>query len=402
MKYICARLLIAVLLSSGIGFAQVCDGNANDTAAIQARIDVGGEVTLPSGICAVTGLVVSKDGTTLAGRGRTVIKRLPNTYESLLSLPAKWGQNTPGQTVRNVTIRGIDFDGSMVGGQPAGLANFFGIQVIHGDNITIENVTIHDQVHEGISVCCGTQAVRNIVIRDARLYRIYRNGIHFGYVDGGKILNTTIERTPEQYIWGRSSGNAVDIEVEGQGSYVRNIVIDGNTFSRDHVPNQGTAGTGVALQPAYGPISNVRITNNRFRNHPVPVHVNDSNRNAVDTVFVADNFFSTDQLWTNAYGGGQFIGARNIQYLRNELRFDAGPASMSAAVQISGVNGFYGAHNKLFFRLWPDVARQVQPVFLIQDSSGVWLDQNRYGGSAAKFVQQTGSTVTETNNVSVP
>src|SRR5262249_25395433 len=153
---------------------------------------------LPEGVCNVRGLVIRKDGTYLSGGSGTVLRRIPGTHESLVSLPEKWGEVTRHMTVKDVRISGISLDGNRVGIQPSGQPNFFAIQVIHGEQILIEDLTVLDQYHDSISVGVGRQPVRNLTIRNVRIYRSERNGVHLGYGDGLNVSDVTISDTPSQ------------------------------------------------------------------------------------------------------------------------------------------------------------------------------------------------------------
>ncbi len=407
MKFL---VLLAALWAAPLAVGQVvCSGTGDNTIGLQAMIDAapaGTEVVLPDGPCMVSGLVIPKS-LTVTGRGRTTIRRVPGTWEDLVSIPAKWGEHQ-GKTVTNVTLRGVTVDGNYTPVNPPGTANYSGIRILAGANITVENVTVMNQMNEGLSAGVGYEPIRNLIIRNSRFYRIQRNAIHLGFVDVAKVVNCWIEETPDQLnfvnpsngqtIW---AGNAIDIEVEGINSYVKNVLIDGVYMNRQHKVGLGTAGTGVAVQPAYGPIDGVKITNCTFRNHQLPIQVNDPLGTDVVNVVVSDNTFSYDQQFTTGYGGGQFVGATNIQYLRNELKFDAGPAAMAAVVHLLNVKGFRAAFNNLFPYHWPFPNHPAEtPTFLIQNSSGVWLDKNKYNGGV--FTIETNSTVTKTGNVQVP
>jgi hypothetical protein len=338
-----------------VSFGQVCNGAGDDTAAIQAKLDVGGLVTLPDGICAISGVVVSVDGTDFDGRGRTSLRRIPGTFKSLISLPRAWGQHTPLDTVKDVTIRGLLLDGNHVGISPPGVSSHFGIQLIHGERITLKDLIIQDQYYDSIGSGVGYQPVRNLVITNVKIYRGERNGIHLGFADGALVAKNTVEDTPSQQ-WGPRAGNCIDVEVEGLNSYVANFTIEDNKCSRNHVPNAGTAGMGIAFQPAYGKIRNGIVRRNFIKDYQIGVWFDIGNSvvtgdvEAVDSVTVNNNTILNTHTWVDGYGVG-ISGASRIRVTNNYISGMFGPAAQPYQLYIHGGHDHVVANNEFLGRV---------------------------------------------------
>jgi Right handed beta helix region len=347
-------LIIVLIASIRSLAAQQCDNFTDDTAAIQALLDAGGTIVLPEGPCKISGLVIRIDGTQLLSRGRTVLRRIPGTYETLISLPRKWTQLQPTDTVKDVRISGIVFDGNHVGAQPGGQPNFFGVHVIHGERILIDDVVVQDQYHDGISIGVGHQAPKQVTVSSSRIYGAQRNGVHLGYGDTLRLSNLFIDDTPSQQ-WGPAAGNGIDVEVEGVGSYVRNFVIENCTISRFHSPSAGTAGTGIALQPAYGPIQFGTIKGNTIRNHQTGVWLDnalapdDGVTASVDSITIDGNTIIDDHNWADGYGIALW-GVSKVQITNNHINTVAGPRGTPYSILIQAGRNHLVMENRLVAR----------------------------------------------------
>jgi len=303
-------------------------------------------------------------------------------------------------TVKDVRISRVSLNGNRVGLQPSGQPNFFAIQVIHGEQILIDDVTVLDQYHDSISIGVGTRPVRNLTITNVRIHRGERNGVHLGYGDGLKVSDVTISDTPSQQ-WGARAGNGIDVEVEGLRSFVSNFLIEDCVISRVHTPKAGTAGTGIALQPAYGPIRWGTIQRNTIRNHQVGVHANIglAPEGSIDGITVDGNRIEDDQNWTDGVAF-QFIGATNVQLTNNHVNSFIGPGTKQWLVDILGGSNYVLSGNTLLTRLWPDETRAINCTFRIRNASNITIDRNEYNGPC--FAQESNSIgVVKTNNYRV-
>jgi hypothetical protein len=346
--------LIVLIASIHSLAAQQCDNFTDDTAAIQALLDVGGTIVLPEGPCKISSLVIKVDGTQLLSRGRTVLRRIPGTYETLISLPRKWGQFQPTDTVKDVRISGIVLDGNHVGAQPGGQPNFFGIHVIHGERILIDDVVVQDQYHDGIAIGVGYQAPKQITVQNSKIFRCRRNGVHLGYGDTLRLSNLLIDDTPTQQ-WEPAAGNGIDVEVEGSGSFVRNFTIEGCTISRFHTPAAGTAGTGIALQPAYGPIQFGVIKGNTIRNHQTGIWLDtstapdDGTTASIDSITLDGNTILDNHNWADGYGIAMF-GTSKVKITNNYINTVAGPRGTPHSILIQAGRNHLVMENRLVAR----------------------------------------------------
>lgn len=90
--------------------ALVCDGATNDTAALQAALDVGGHVILPAGTCIVTQLEIGSN-TWLQGQGAgsTTLKRLSTATNLRGVIKNKNISGTPTDTNIRITDLSLDW-----------------------------------------------------------------------------------------------------------------------------------------------------------------------------------------------------------------------------------------------------------------------------------------------------
>lgn len=179
---------------------------------------------------------------------------------------------------------------------------------------------------------------------------------------------------------GPASAHSIDVEVEGFDSlgpdphapYVRDLLIEDNILMRAAA---ATAGNGVAVQPAYGPIDGVTIRRNVVSGHQIAVESTGwlpaFNENgaygevaSVVNLAIEDNWFTTDSARNVTGYPGQFAGTSGLTISGNVAndRTDGGFSG-------GGVNGAYNCGDCLgveitgntiyLTRIWPDAIAKV-------------------------------------------
>lgn len=285
------------------------DGATDDSRAIQAAVDSfgdrGGTVRVPAGVYRIgSAVVIRHSGISILGDGpRSELKLADGVQSDVFVMPAPFGTNTSDLVVRNVRISDLTLDGNRNGGllKPP---TFFGIQIIHAEHVELSGLVMRDWAYDAISVGDGEKPNLDVTIRDSHFTGIGRNAIHFGYGSNLRVSDVVIEDTPSQQ-WGPAAGNAIDVEVEGQNSFVDGFVIQDSLMART---GTRTAGYGVALQPAFGPIRNGTITGNVIRNHQHGVFVG-----TAQGITVADNWVVADDNLATGAGITVYDGTAKVE-----------------------------------------------------------------------------------------
>jgi hypothetical protein len=320
------------------------DGITDDAPAIQAALDSvpagGGTVLVPAGDYRLgESLVISHDGTTLTGEGPASILRLMDGVEQTgIILPQAYGGNLdPTLIVHNVTVSRLTLDGNYNPIPASGQPNYFAVFVRQASDVTLSDLVVRHWAVDGISISNGGDPVDQITVENCLITGIHRNGIHVGFATNATIEGNHITDVPSQY-WGPAAASGIDVEVEGWNStqtnpypgetapfaypYVSGLTIEDNIIERDSSP---TSGDGIALQPAYGPISNVTISGNLIRAYQVGLQTTgdttsyDGGPNrAVAGVTFTGNWVSTTGQSTTGYM--VFVdGSQDIQVTDNVL-----------------------------------------------------------------------------------
>lgn len=275
------------------------DGAADDASAVQRAIDSvppeGGTVFVPPGTYQIgTELVINRNGLTLTGSGvESIFRLMDGATNTMIAMPARFGGDTSNIVVRDVTISRLTLDGKR-NGHPQEGPSFFGVQILHAERVVLEELHVKDWPRDGISVGVGEKPNRDIEITRSHFSGIGRNAIHLGYGSNLLVDQVWVEDTPSQQ-WGPAAGNAVDVEVEGLDSFVDGFVIRDSLLERTHTL---TAGDGIALQPAYGPLRNGEISRNIIRNHQMSVAVLFSDQNLV----IDGNWIVSDDNIVSGHG----------------------------------------------------------------------------------------------------
>ena len=140
-------------------FGAVGDGLHDETEAIQAALNQGGEIKVPAGIYKINGKLVMKSGTTLYGEQGTIIKQAKDAFilfnEHAQEMDAEWDEN--------ITIKNLVFDGAGVDAKSEYTAGFYmcGVRNLKVENCTLKNIGGdgiylgrggRDRYSEGISI----------------------------------------------------------------------------------------------------------------------------------------------------------------------------------------------------------------------------------------------------------
>jgi hypothetical protein len=234
------------------------DGRANDTAAIQAAIDVvatGGTVLIPDGTYLVSTLprenLRLKSDMVLKLARSAVLKAIPSNEKRVALLRIS--------SASNVTIVGGTLQGQRNKLQEArGLG--MGIRIDNASStISILNVTANDMWGDGFYIedatdvkLCGVTASNN-----------RRQGLSIIQGDNILVKNALFQTTN-----GARPGAGIDLEPDERGQAINNIRIQSSRFLDN-------AGPGILINGKKGPVSNVEITRNVFRTRQ-PILIRDA------------------------------------------------------------------------------------------------------------------------------
>ena len=378
----------------------VTDDSAAFNAAIESLAQTGGTVFVPAGVYGLGHpVVIDQNNITLTGKGSSsVLKRLPVfDPNGVISAAAIL---LPDQPLHNITISHLVFDGDHV--QPPGISAASGIWVRQASYVTIDSVIVRNVKGDGIQLANGANADDHVTIENSLIQGIWRNGIHVGDASNTVILGNHIEDTPSQY-WQPSAGSGIDVEVEGQDTngvgpvpglpFVDNLLIKDNVIERQ---NTLTAGAGIALQAAYGPISNVTIQGNLISNHQNAVSGGGApgsygNVSGLDHVTIANNWIDTPTMHVSGAGIYLYNGAINLQITGNVIHDQIG--DYGKGIEFIYINHATISGNTLLHDVyaWPFYALSLQ-----RASNDITLANNTWVKSANGNLQylQKNSTVT--------
>ncbi|MEA2932880.1 MAG: hypothetical protein QOI56_1665 [Actinomycetota bacterium] len=275
------------------------NGRTDDSRAIQAALDAvpdgGGTVVVPSGTYRIgTPVLVRRNGTKFRGVGtQSVLKLLDGVTETMLALPAATGTNTTDVLVTDVSISRLTLDGNG-NGSSSRPPTFFGIQILHAERVELSELHIRDFPYEAITMSLGERANRDITVRNSRFTGLGRNAVHLGFGSNLRVSQIYVDDTPSQQ-WGPAAGNGIDVEVEGLDPFVDNFVVEDSILQR---AGTTSAGAGISLAPAYGPIRNGTLARNVIRNHQTGVAVLTTSEN----VTIEGNWVVSDDNGTTGVG----------------------------------------------------------------------------------------------------
>ena len=297
--------------ASVMSFGAKGDGVTDDTKAIQAAIDSipdsGGRITVPTGTYRISEpLVVRRNGLTLRGDGpRSVLKLADGVTRTMFTLPVEFGPNVNSAdvVVTDVEVSRLTIDGNK-NGQAQIPPTFFGMHLLHAERVILSELVFKDWAFDALAIGVGQKPNVDITIRNSRFSGNGRHAIHLGYGSNLKVSQVYVDDTPSQQ-WGPAAGSAIDVEVEGQDSFVDGLVIEDSFFER---MGTKTAGFGIGLQPAFGPVRNAVVRRNVVRNHQTGVFVAKA-----EGVEVKDNWILADDSLTTGTGIGVQDGTPKVE-----------------------------------------------------------------------------------------
>lgn len=222
----------AIINVKNAPYGAIGDGVTDDTAAIQAALDVGGAVFIPPGTYMVRDLDITVEGTTLFGVGFDSCLKLNATADSDWRV-VKINKNG-SRYFKNVTIHSLQLDGSYPAQSP-----YRENEVINGDNtenLTIRNCWIHSAGQDGIDLDGVNPGA---VITHNRIYDCNGNGIHTYGVRNGDISFNEVTNTGFGWsVGGASEPKGIDMTYDDDGGTLtqeecrpEHTTVIGNKFS---------------------------------------------------------------------------------------------------------------------------------------------------------------------------
>src|ERR671931_113577 len=245
----------------------------DDTAALQAQLDAGGTVSLPSlpdGQCYAThGLWVSLDGTSIVSDGACIVAlgtgpaRLHSPDGDPIPADAVFFVNRSSES--NAAPNGVTISGLRIVVPRS--ASMFGIG-IYANDVTVEGVRVEGDPIDALLVggrSNGAGYASNVSIRDSSFTGGTRNVVSVTAVQGLTIQNCLVTGADDTNFLaetGRPYGNpaaGIDVEPNSPGDPILGVRITGNRI-------EGNAGPGilVALQPASAVTPGIEISGNRI------------------------------------------------------------------------------------------------------------------------------------------
>jgi Pectate lyase superfamily protein len=233
------------------------DGKTDDTAAIQAAIDLvagtGGTVLVPDGIYMIDAAgkprLSLKDDMTLKLVNGATLKAIPNSQKkySILTISG----------VANVAVIGGTLEGERDQHKGKGGEWGMGINIEHGaEHITIAGVTAKKMWGDGFYVRSGSDVTFCRVTADSNR----RQGMSIISADGLVVMNSVFKNTR-----GTRPGAGIDFEPNDGDQTITNVRIENSKF----IDN---AGPGILIAGKKGAVAKVELTRNMFKgNRPILV-----------------------------------------------------------------------------------------------------------------------------------
>ncbi len=288
----CAPAPTSSLVVSAKTYGAKGDGRTDDTAAIQAAIEVvagtGGTLLVPDGTYLINAILANNQGLqlrsnmTLRLSSGAVLKAMPNgsAAYSILFLPR----------VTNVNIIGGTIEGERSAHTGTGGESGMGIFVASSQNVFIEGVTAKECWGDGFYIG-GSAGSTNITLCNVVADHNRRQGLSVVYADGVVVRNSTFKNTqgtlPEAGIdiepnagetvanmqilgctFTNNSGGGIQngLALKDRGiAFARNVLIDGNVMVGNgfNAANNEPGGGGIEISNTAGH----RVTNNVMRDN---------------------------------------------------------------------------------------------------------------------------------------
>jgi Right handed beta helix region len=381
----------------------------DDSAAFQAALDsipaTGGTVLLPETLTETRKVVVTHNLTTIkcAVPGCVVnhadhFENENSTVEGLIQTPLDSSGNSV--TISDLTIDGVTFDGQFYRppGEPGGGLGAIGLFSVR--RVLIQHSTIRQFFFDSISILAGRPIASDITIRQNNIYAIRRNGLSVGSAQNFLIDSNWIHDAPSQH-YAPAAGNGIDNEVEGYFEL---------TFGRESnniIERTGTrtAGSGIALQAAYHPLSDLVLSTNVIINHQVGILIDGgSQQDQPDKPNIARVWI--DRNWIRSDAGNQTSGGPLYVYGEKPAGGRAIRDIMVTGNIYNGRNGpgpgqyrFYDALNIIATGNTLLVDPTFDCAFYVQTGGGVTISGTRYS-SPCFLTQKESPNVLQLDNQS--
>lgn len=269
-------------------------------------------------------LNIEKNNVSIVGEGtRSIIKRAANRYITLFQIPERFeAQKNPNIFPENITIKKLTFDGNDVFANDfPKTGSFANIWVWQGKNIVLSDLLLKNNEYMGISLSNGTRPSENVTIRNIRGNFFTWCLLHLGNVRNALVEQIFGYESPTQKYY-QVSHTGIDVEVEGSRvpenklseGIVENVIIKDSLFI---LPENHTATGGISVSPAYGPVNNLTIKNNFFKNYDGQVGVlgypateNGSYSSLLKNISIQQNWTKTDAdfTWHSPMGEYSTVG----------------------------------------------------------------------------------------------
>ena len=315
MKFWCQLAFLFLILLPGIA-------SAGDEQQINSQLQQGGLVHLQPITYTITNSIILQSDTTLEGEPGTIIKLTDN---------AGWKTWTPlvsGIGVKNVIIRGIEFDvnadnqqnaptwkGHSGSGSPKnwGMGNYNIIHVIDCDNIEVSNCLMHDGLGDGFRVKTSTNIkfYNNTVYKlghdvfygiDSQNIQAYNNRITTRTNSALRLWNTEHVRLYNNVIDAQldSLGGNPGIQIEDSKGTMQDIEVCNNILTK-------TWGAGIWL---------IAYEKGVLNNQGILIHHNLFNEvgqsyNIQYTSGIANDGIKGTQVYNNVFDGARNDAFRN-------------------------------------------------------------------------------------------
>ena len=213
-------------------FGAVGDGVTDDTAAVQAWLNIGGTLYAPKGTYLISSALTGLAGTTIMGAGWNTIFQLANTIN-----PISMFTFGTGAAVCRVEIHNCAFSGNKAN-NTAG----HGITINSGYNANLFNCYINNFAGDGIRYAAATINSFQNYIRDCEIYANGGYGVNInsnlitdthvmnsdiGYNGTGGVYTQGSCSVRNSVVWGGGQANSIGITL-GYNSQVMDCAIEGH------------------------------------------------------------------------------------------------------------------------------------------------------------------------------
>lgn len=288
-------------------YGAVGDGVADDTLAVQAALNAGGEVCFPAGTYSLAGVSAPTTVTRVFGlTGATLAQRtLDQRTVSVI------GTYTPGLVIETLTFQGI------AGATAYRNSDNSGVNLGSAANVTVRNDTFTGYSSEAVFVLRGT----NVNVTDSTVYGVI-GGIRYISVQGGAISRNLLRDTSMP-----PANFNIAIGLDSQVGYCASTCP--NTTGVNITDNTVTNYTG-AQDVLVHDGSNMSITGNTFNNALMGIDlVGFSSLDRIDGLTISGNTYngtttpgprgSVGNMGIAAANGDSFIHVTNVTVTNNQI-----------------------------------------------------------------------------------